>query len=154
MTMDLKVSVRREIDRLTRDLAAARGRVAELQNEIKRHELIYGMLDGRKTGKQSPAGSFYGWSAEAGAARRDDRLERGLSDSARRVYSGYSERPRDGERETATLPQAVGRTLVEGGSDQAHPPGHVPENLIPKKLDVRALGDVVLVLKPLAIRLR
>ena len=25
--------------------------------------------------------------------------------------------------------------MVEGGSDQAHRPGHVPENLIPKKLD-------------------
>ena len=25
--------------------------------------------------------------------------------------------------------------MVEGGSDQAHQPGHVPENLIPKKLD-------------------
>ena len=25
--------------------------------------------------------------------------------------------------------------MVEGGSDQADRPGHVPENLIPKKLD-------------------
>ena len=25
--------------------------------------------------------------------------------------------------------------MVEGGSDQAHRPGHVPENLLPKKLD-------------------
>ena len=25
--------------------------------------------------------------------------------------------------------------MVEGGSDQAHRPGHVPENLRPKKLD-------------------
>ena len=68
MTVDLKISVRREIDRLTRELAAARGRVAELQNEIKRHELIYGMLDGRKTGKQSRRGR-----STAGALKRGPR---------------------------------------------------------------------------------
>ena len=56
MTVDLKVSVRREIDRLMRQQAAATGRVAELQDEIKRHELIYGMLDGRETSKQSRRG--------------------------------------------------------------------------------------------------
>ena len=56
MTVDLKVSVGREIDRLMRELTVATGRVAELQDEIKRHELIYSMLDGRKTGKQSQRG--------------------------------------------------------------------------------------------------
>ncbi len=56
MATDLKVSVRREIDRLTKELAAATGRVAELQEEIKRHELVHDMLDGEKTGKRSPQG--------------------------------------------------------------------------------------------------
>ena len=56
MTVDLKVSVRREIDRLMREQAAATGRVAELQDEIKRHELVYDMLDGRKTGKRPQQG--------------------------------------------------------------------------------------------------
>ena len=63
MATDLKVSVRRQIDRLKKELAVATGQVAALQDEIKRHELIYGMLDGRKTGNRSrqgpsTAGSF------------------------------------------------------------------------------------------------
>ena len=53
MATDLKVSVTREIDRLTKELAAATGRVAELQEQIKRHELVYDMLDGQKTGRRS-----------------------------------------------------------------------------------------------------
>ena len=59
----------------------ATGQVAALQDEIKRHELVYGMLVGRKTGETVPAGSFYGWIAEAGTSRRDDRLECGFRDS-------------------------------------------------------------------------
>ena len=43
MATDLKVSVRRQIDRLRRDLAVATGQVAALQDEIKRHELVYDM---------------------------------------------------------------------------------------------------------------
>ena len=31
------------------------------------------------------------------------------------------------------IPQAGGRAVVEGGADQAHRPGHVPENLIPEE---------------------
>ena len=72
MGTDLKASVRRQIDRLRKDLAVATGQVAALQDEIKRHELVYDMLDGRKTAKTVPAGPFYGWIAEAGASRRDD----------------------------------------------------------------------------------
>ena len=51
MATDLKVSVRREVERLKKELAVATGRVAELQDEIKRHELVYDMLDGGKTSK-------------------------------------------------------------------------------------------------------
>ena len=50
MATDLKVSVRRQIDRLRKELAVATGQVIALQDEIKTHELVYGMLDGRKTG--------------------------------------------------------------------------------------------------------
>ncbi len=53
MAADLKVSVNREIERLKKELDMATGRVAELQDEIKRHELVHDMLDGRKTGKGS-----------------------------------------------------------------------------------------------------
>ena len=56
MATDLKVSVRRQIDRLKKDLAVATGQVAALQDEIKRHELVYDMLDGRKTAKRSQRG--------------------------------------------------------------------------------------------------
>ena len=53
MARDLKVSVRRQIDRLRKELAVATGRVAALQDEIKRHELVYRMLDVQTTGKRS-----------------------------------------------------------------------------------------------------
>ena len=53
MAENLKVSVRRQIDRLKKDLAAATAQFAALQEEIKRHELIYEMLDGRKTDKRT-----------------------------------------------------------------------------------------------------
>ena len=56
MATDLKISVKRQIDRLRKQLAAATGRVSELQEEIKRHELVYDMLDGRVTGKGSRQG--------------------------------------------------------------------------------------------------
>ena len=56
MATDLKVSVRRQIDRLRKELAVATGQVAALQAEIKRHELVYDMLDGRKTGERSRQG--------------------------------------------------------------------------------------------------
>ena len=51
MAADLRVSVKRQIDQLKKELAVATGRVAALQEEIKRHELVYGMLEGRKTGR-------------------------------------------------------------------------------------------------------
>ena len=56
MATDLKVRVRRQIDRLRKELAVATGQVAALHDEIKRHELVYDMLDGRKTGKRSRQG--------------------------------------------------------------------------------------------------
>ena len=56
MATDLKVSVRRQIDRLRKELGVATGQVAALQAEIKRHELVYDMLDGRKTAKRSRQG--------------------------------------------------------------------------------------------------
>ena len=46
----------------------ATGQVAALRDEIKRHELVYDMLDGRKTGKRSREGR-----SEAGALKRGPR---------------------------------------------------------------------------------
>ena len=116
MATDLKVSVRRQIDRLRKDLAVATGHVVALQDEIKRHELVYGMLNGRKkTGETVPAGSFNGWIADAGASRRDDRLECGFRDSTRQftletisAHKTASEKPR------AYLRQVVVRWSKEG----------------------------------------
>ena len=56
MATDLKVSVRRQIDRLKKELAVATGQVAALQDEIERHEQVYDMLAGQKTGKRSRQG--------------------------------------------------------------------------------------------------
>ena len=52
MATDLKVSVKRQIDRLRKELAVAAERVAALRDEIKRHELIYDMLEGQRTAKR------------------------------------------------------------------------------------------------------
>ncbi len=68
MSKDLKVSVRREISRLKKELAATTGQVAALQEEIKRHELVQDMLDGRKTGKRTRQGR-----SGAGALKRGPR---------------------------------------------------------------------------------
>ena len=68
MSEDLKVSVRRQIDRLRKELDVATGRVAAIQEEIKRHELVYDMLEGRKTGKGSRRGR-----STAGALKRGPR---------------------------------------------------------------------------------
>ena len=68
MAADLKVSVKREIERLKKELAATTGRVTELQEEIRRHELVHDMLDGRKTGKGSGRGQ-----PGAGALKRGPR---------------------------------------------------------------------------------
>ena len=67
MARDLKVSVRRQIDRLRKELAVATGRAAALQDEIKRHELVYRMLDVQKTGKRSR------WGPAAGTLKRGPR---------------------------------------------------------------------------------
>ncbi len=68
MATDLRVSVKRQIERLEKELAVATGRVAALKDEIKRHELVYDMLDGRKTGKGSRRGRL-----GAGALKRGPR---------------------------------------------------------------------------------
>ncbi len=68
MATDLKVSVRKQIDRLKKELAVATRQVAALQEEIKRHELVYDMLEGRKTGKRSRRGR-----PGAGALKRGPR---------------------------------------------------------------------------------
>lgn len=39
---------KRQIDQLKKEVDAATGRVAALWDEVKRHELIYDMLDGGK----------------------------------------------------------------------------------------------------------
>ena len=53
MATDRMVSVRRQIDRLRKDLAAAAGQIVASQDDTKGYELIYEMLDGRETGKRS-----------------------------------------------------------------------------------------------------
>lgn len=78
MALDLKVSVKRQIDKLQKELAAATARVATLRDEIKRHELIYDMLDGRSkppkrgpraggpkvaTQRRGPRGAMIDWNA-------------------------------------------------------------------------------------------
>ncbi|MCY4487802.1 MAG: hypothetical protein OXF11_11920 [Deltaproteobacteria bacterium] len=76
MAVDLKVNVRKEIDRLKQELSAATGRVAALRDEVKRHERVYNMLDAGKTGKRSrwgralvgptkrgPRGTMIDWNA-------------------------------------------------------------------------------------------
>ena len=68
MATGLKVAVRRQIDELRKELAMATGRVAALQEEIKRHELVYDMLDGGKTGRRSRRGR-----SGAGALKRGPR---------------------------------------------------------------------------------
>ena len=115
MATDLEVSVRRQLDRLRKELAAATGQVAALQDEIKRHELVYDMLDGRKTGKRSRRGRSGAGALKTGAARRDDRLGGGLRDSARSVHAGFPARPQDGGRKASRLPQAGSRAVVKGG---------------------------------------
>ena len=66
MATDLKVRVRRQIDRLKKELAAATERVAALRDELKRHELIYDVLAGRKTGKRPRPGGSPGGSLKRG----------------------------------------------------------------------------------------
>ena len=77
MALDLKVSVKRQIDQLKKDLIEATARLATLREEIERHELIYDMLDGKKAGgnrvgrprgsggaqKRGPSGSMIDWKA-------------------------------------------------------------------------------------------
>ena len=115
MATDLKVSVRRQIDRLRKELAVATGRVAALQDEIKRHELVYDMLDGRKTGKKSrqgrsddralkrgPRGAMIDWTAVFGTLPDQFTLDSLLAhDTA-------------GEKSRAYLRQVVVRWSKEG----------------------------------------
>lgn len=93
MALDLKMSVRREIDRLRKELAAATGGVAALREAIKRHERIFDMLDGRKTGKRYRRGRSPVGPLERGPRGAMIDWKCSLRDSARRIYSGYPERP-------------------------------------------------------------
>ena len=115
MATDLKVSVRRQIDRLRKELAVATGQVAALQDEIKTHELVYGMLDGRKTGKRSeqgpsavgslkrgPRGAMIDWNAVFATLPNEFTLE------IISVHKTASEKPR------AYLRQVVVRWSKEG----------------------------------------
>ncbi len=77
MALALKVSVRQQIDLLKKELAAATARVATLRDDIKRHEIIYDMLDGgreprRRRGRparsgqvqrRGPRGAMIDWNA-------------------------------------------------------------------------------------------
>ncbi len=135
MATDLKARVRGEIDRLRKELAVATGQVAALRDEIKKHELIYDVLDGPKTGKgprqgrsgagalkRGPRGAMIDWTAVFATLPNQFTLDSLLAHET-------------GEREAAILPEAGSGAVVEGRPDQAHRPGHVRENLIPKKLD-------------------
>ena len=102
MASDVEAGVRRQIERLRKELDAANERNCRVAG------------------------------AEAGAARRDDRLERGFRGSGRPVHSGYHERRQDGGREILGVPQAGDRSVVKGESSQAHWPGHVREDLTSK----------------------
>ena len=133
MATDLKSRVRRQINRLRKELDAATGRVAALQDEIKRHELVYDMLDGGKTAKRSPQGRF-----GAGPLKRGPR---GAMIDWTAVFAtlpgqftleSLLAHETAGEEDPG-IPQAGGLAVVEGRPDQAHRPGHVREDLIPKK---------------------
>ena len=115
MAMDLKVGVRREIDRLRKELAAATERVAALQDEIRRHELVHDMLDGRKTGRRSrqgrsgaqglkrgPRGAMIDWTAVFATLPGEFTLDSLLA------HETAGEKPRD------YLRQVVSRWTKEG----------------------------------------
>ena len=115
MALDLKVSVRRQIDRLRKELAAATGRVAALRDEIKRHELIYRMLDGRNTSRRSqrgrptaealkrgPSGAMIDWNALLGT----------LSDQF--TLDTLTAHEAAGEKPRPYLRQVVARWVKEG----------------------------------------
>ena len=55
MASDLKMDVRRRIDRLRKELAATTARVAALREEIEKHELIYDMLEKRINARRTVA---------------------------------------------------------------------------------------------------
>ena len=73
MATDLRVSVRRQIDRLKKELAVATGQLAALQAELRRHEQVYEMLTtgkGSRRGrsgvaalKRGPRGAMIDWTA-------------------------------------------------------------------------------------------
>ncbi len=115
MAADLKVSVNREIERLKKELDMATGRVAELQDEIKRHELVQDMLDGRKTGKGSRRGRS--------VARALKRGPRGAMIDWKAVFATLPDRftldsllahETAGEKTRAYLRQVVTRWWKEG----------------------------------------
>ena len=68
MATDLKVSVKRQIDRLKKELAVAMEQLAVLRDEIKRYELVHDMLEGRKAGRRSRQRG-----SEVGALKRGPR---------------------------------------------------------------------------------
>ena len=109
MAADLKVSVKREIERLQKEQAAATGRVAALQDEIKRHELVYDMLDRRKTGKGSrralkrgPRGAMIDWTGVFATLPEQFTLDSLLAHETA------------GEKTRAYLRQVVSRWMKEG----------------------------------------
>ncbi len=74
MALDLRDSVRKQIDLLKKELTSATERVNSLNDEIKRHEVIYEMLAGndkpaprrgrpRGSQKRGPSGSMIDWNS-------------------------------------------------------------------------------------------
>ncbi|MDE0031955.1 MAG: hypothetical protein OXU75_02275 [Deltaproteobacteria bacterium] len=115
MAENLRVRVRRQIDRLRKDLDAATGQVAAIKDEIKKHELVYEMLDGRKTGERTQRGR-----STVGALKRGPR---GVMIDWRGVFAGLPDQftldilsadKTAGEKSRNYLRQVVARWSKEG----------------------------------------
>ena len=128
MAENLRVRVRRQIERLRKDLDAATRRVAALRKEIERHELVYEMLDGRKTGKRTQRSR-----PGAGALKRGSR---GAMIDWRGVFGTLPDQftldtmsadKTAGEKSRGCLRQVIAR-WSKGGPNQTHWPGRLPSS--------------------------
>ncbi len=101
MALDLRDSVRKQIDLLKKELASATERVNSLNDEIKRHEVIYDMLAGdakptarrgrpRGPQKRGPSGSMIDWNAIFATLPNDFTLDTiGANETAREKPRAY-----------------------------------------------------------------
>ena len=101
MALDLRHSVRKQIDLLKKDLASATERVNTLNDEIKRHEIIYDMLVGndqpsprrgrpRGPQKRGPSGSMIDWNSIFQSLPKEFTLDTiGANETAREKPRAY-----------------------------------------------------------------